>query len=132
VKDAPALARELRWRANQALGYMSDTEGDLTHDDQCGGGIRTPVAVFRNFVPKKWDRVVDEDSGEELTKVRAMRPDSLDEWVTTWTDGWKDDGAGEAEVSKRRKVMFRVRKTESGIERQRIERTIEGWNWSLD
>ena len=130
VKDAPALARELRWRVKHALGHTSDTEDDHTHDGQCKGIIRTPVAVFKNFVPRKWDRVVDEDVGEELTKVRAMRPDSLDEWVTAWTDGWKDDGVGEAEVLKRRKVMFRVRKTESGIERQRIERTVEDWSWS--
>ena len=129
VKDAPALARELRWRVKHALGCISDTEGDHTQDDQSKGVIRTPVAVFKNFVPKKWDRVVDEDAGEELTKVRAMRPDSLDEWVTTWTDGWKDDKVGEAEVLKRRKVMFRVRKTENGIERQRIERTVEDWSW---
>ena len=130
VKDAPALARELRWRAKHALGYMSDTEGENTHDGQCKGVTRTPVAVFRNFVPKRWDRIVDEDVGEELIKVRAIRPDCLDGWVTTWTDGWKDDEEGEAEVLKRRKVMFRVRKTESGIERQRIERTIEDWSWS--
>lgn len=130
VKDAPALARELRWRVKHAMGYMSDSEGDRTQDDQCRGVIRAPLAVFKNFVPKKWDRVVDEDAGEESTKVRATRPDSLDEWVTNWIGGWEEDGAGEAEVLKRRKVMFRVRKTESGIERQRIERTVEDWSWS--
>lgn len=130
VKDAPALARELRWRVKHALGYTSDTEGDHTHDGQRGEVIRTPAVVFKNFVPKQWDRVVDEDAGEEVTKVRAMRPSSLDKWVTTWTDGCQDEGAGEAEVLKRRKVMFRVRRTESGIERQRIERTLEDWNWS--
>ena len=130
VKDAPAIARELRWRVKHALGHTSDTEGDHTNNDPCGGMTRTPAGMFKNFVPKKWDRVVDEDAGEEITKVRALRPDSLDEWVTTWTDGWEVDGAGEAEVLKRRKVLFRVRKTESGIERQRIERTIEDWSWS--
>ena len=130
VKDAPAIARELRWRVKHALGYTSDTEDDHTHSDRCGGVVRTPVVVFKNFVPKKWDRVVDEDAGEEVAKVRAVRPDSLDGWVTTWTDGCQEDGAGEAEVLKRRKVLFRVRKTESGIERQRIERTIEDWSWS--
>lgn len=130
VKDAPAMARELRWRAKHALGCTSDTEGGHTHNDRCGETIRTPVRAFKNFVPKKWDRVVDEDAGDEVTKVRVSRPDSLDEWVTTWTDEWQGDGAGEAEVLKRRKVMFRVRKTESGIERQRIERTIEDWSWS--
>lgn len=130
VKDAPAAARELRWRAKHALGYTSDTEGDYTHDDRCGGIAQTPAVVFKNFFPKKWDRIVDEDAREEVTKVRALRPDSLDEWVTTWPTGWQDDGAGEAEVLKRRKVLFRVRKTESGIERQRIERTIEDWSWS--
>ena len=129
VKDAPALARELRWRVKHALGYASDTEGDHTHDGRCGGTNRTPVAMFKNFIPKKWDRVVDEDAGEEVTTVRVPRPDSLDEWITTWTNGQQDDGAGEAEVLKRRKVLFRVRKTESGIERQRIERTIEDWSF---
>ena len=130
VKDAPAIARELRWRVKHALGYTSDTEGDNTHDDRWGGVVRMPDAVFKNFVPKKWDRVVDEDTGEEVAKVRALRPDSLDGWVTTWTDGWQDDGAEEADVLKRRKVLFRVRRTERGIERQKIERTIEDWSWS--
>lgn len=130
VKDAPAIARELRWRVKHALGQTSDTEGDHTNNDPCGGMTRTSAGMFKNFVPKRWDRVVDEDTGEEITKVRALRPDTLDEWVTTWTDGWQMDGAGEAEVLKRRKVLFRVRKTESGIERQRIERTIEDWSWS--
>ena len=127
VKDAPATARELRWRVKHALGYTSDTESD---HDRCRGAVRTPVTAFKNFVPKKWDRVVDEDVGEEIVKVRALRPESLDEWVTTWTTVWQGDGAEEAEVLKRRKVLFRVRKTESGIERQRIERTIEDWTWS--
>jgi len=130
VKDAPAIARELRWRVKHALGYTSDTEDDHNHDNQSRGIIRTPAAVFKNFVPKKWDRVVDEDAREEVIKVQTSRPDSLDEWVTAWTTGWQDDGTGEAEVLKRRKVLFRVRKTESGIERQRIERTIEDWSWS--
>ena len=130
VKDGPAIARELRWRVKHALGYTSDAEGDHTHNDGCRGVIRNPTGLFKNFVPKKWDRVVDEDAGEEVTKVRALRPESLDEWVTAWTDGWHGDGAGEAEVLKRRKVLFRVRKTENGIERQRIERTIEDWSWS--
>ena len=129
VKDAPAIARELRWRVKHALGYTSDTEDGHAHDDRCRGMIRTPAAVFKNFVPKKWDRVVDEDAREEVIKVRASRPDSLDEWVTAWTTEWQDGGAGEAEVLKRRKVLFRVRKTESGMERQRIERTIEDWSW---
>jgi len=131
VKDAPAIARELRWRVKHALGHTSDTEGDHTNNDPCGEMTRTPGGMFKNFAPKKWDRVVDEDAGEEITKVRASRPDSLNEWVTTtWTDGWEVDGAEEAEVLKRRKVLFRVRKTERGIERQRIERTIEDWSWS--
>lgn len=130
VKDAPALARELRWRVKHALGYTSDTEGGRIHENQCGGVLRTPASVFKNFVPKKWERVVDEDAGEEVTKVRVSRPESLDgPWVTTWANGWQDDGAGEAEVLKRRKVMLRVRKTESGIERQKIERTVEDWRW---
>ena len=130
VKDAPAVARELRWRVKHALGYTSDTEDDHTHDDRYRGRIRTSAAVFKNFVPKKWDRVLDEDAREEVIKVRALRPDSLDEWVTAWTTGWQDDETGEAEVLKRRKVLFRVRKTANGIERQRIERTIEDWSWS--
>ena len=128
VKDAPALARELRWRAKHAMGHTSDTEGDRS-DGQCGGGVRKPSTVFKNFVPRKWDAVVDEDAWEEVTKVRATQPDSLDEWVTSWSGACQGDGAGEAEVVKRRKVMLRVRKTENGIERQRIERTVEDWNW---
>jgi F-box/leucine-rich repeat protein 10/11 len=130
VKDAPALARELRWRTRHALGYTSDTEDDHIHNDRCREVVHMPASMFKNFVPKKWDRVVDEDAGEEITRVRAMRPDSLDEWVTSWTDACQEDGEREAEVLKRRKIMFRVRKTESGIERQRIERTVEDWSWS--
>jgi len=143
VKDAPAAARELRWRARLAFGYSSDDEGS--------GGTRkakksvTPpigskrkrvedhdeIAHFRNFKPKPWDAVVAVK--KEVNKTRASkapRPGEGDEWTSQWVTEVEVEGEDdEATVESCREVVTKVRRTMKGLERQRIERTIEEWTW---
>ena len=145
VKDAPAVARELRWRTRLALGYSSD--------DESSGGTRkgkksvTPpigskrkriedhdeIAHFRNFKPKPWDAVVAVKKEVNKTRVsKAARPGEDDEWTSRWiTEGDVEDEGGEEEatVESCREVVSKVRRTIRGLERQRIERTIEDWTW---
>ncbi|KAF8810703.1 jumonji superfamily protein [Phlegmacium glaucopus] len=143
VKDASAVARELRWRAKLALGYSSDDEGS--------GGIRkakksvTPpvgskrkrvedqdeIAHFRNFKPKPWDAVVAVKKEENKTRVsKATRPGEGDEWISRWVTEEEMEGEDdEVTVESCREVVTKVRRTMKGVERQRIERTIEDWTW---
>lgn len=143
IKDAPATARELRWRAKLALGYSSDDEGS--------GGARkgkksvTPpigfkrkrveehdeIAHFRNFKPKPWDAVAVVKKGVNQTRVsKAAQPGESDEWTSRWVaEGEMEDGEDEATVESCQEVVIKVRRTVKGLERQRIERTIEDWTW---
>lgn len=145
IKDAPAAARELRWRAKLALGYSSDDEGT--------GGTRkakksvTPpvgfkrkhvedhdeIAYFRNFKPKPWDAVVAVKKEANQTRVsKAARPSDGDEWTSRWVTeaDAKDEEEEEATVESCQEVVVKVRRTVKGLERQRIERTIEDWTWA--
>ena len=144
VKDAPAAARELRWRAKLALGYSSDDEGS--------GGTRrakksvTPpigfkrkrvegddeIAHFRNFKPKPWDAMVVVKKEANQTRVsKAARPSEGDEWTSRWvTEAEVKDEEDEATVESCQEVVIKVRRTLKGLERQRIERTIEDWTWA--
>jgi F-box/leucine-rich repeat protein 10/11 len=133
IKDAPALARELRWRIKQIAGHASDGEDE---SKTINGHKRKleddSPAMFRNFRPRKWDRMIDRSSQEEVKSLAAQKPDSLD----NWTDGWIDtiepnsDEAGEeAELRRSRTVIVKARRTETGVERQRIERILEHWTW---
>ncbi|KAJ8585218.1 Clavaminate synthase-like protein [Rhizopogon salebrosus TDB-379] len=142
VKDAPAMARELRWRVRLAAGTTSDDEG-LGHSVQknmVNGHKRkrspassTADVQFKNFKPKGWD-VVNElprESGERVVNVHP--PTTSDVWEQKWTDWNKeleDGDAGEqATVERAMDVVIKVRKTEGGVERQRIERVMEKWVW---
>lgn len=149
VKDAPALARELRWRVRLAAGCSSDDEGlvrkevkplnghivngfgnkrkrgDLDASD--GDAMR-----FRNFKPKTWDSVADVTSESDKRLVKVSRPNG-DQWTEQWTNWTEDplgDGDDEAGVDRRRDVIVKVRKTGKGIERQRVERVVEEWSWN--
>ena len=144
VKDAPAAARELRWRAKLALGYYSDDEGS--------GGTRkakkfvTPpigfkrkrvedhdeIAHFRNFKPKPWDAVVTVKKEPNQTRVcKAARPGEGDEWTSQWvTEAQVKDEEEEATLESCQEVVIKVRRTMKGLERHRIERTIEDWTWA--
>ena len=145
VKDAPAVARELRWRVRLAGGYASD--GD--HSDRAREptpkdvgrkrkrdsepppthlGIPTD-SIFRNFRPKTWDTVEEEheESTRHLT-VRNIGPlvESLSEWKNEPPNAPEGH---EVEVGRKRQVIMKTRKTDRGFERQRIERVMERWTW---
>lgn len=141
IKDAPAVARELRWRAKRALGYSSDDEGGRK-----GKYSPTPVAgskrrrvdeeeetsQFKNFKPKPWDAAVTTKEDENVSTCRAAKPETEGDWTGRWMAGTEGEGTGEEEatVKKGREVVIKVRRTRTGLERQRIERTVEEWTWN--
>ncbi|KAG2360732.1 Clavaminate synthase-like protein [Suillus spraguei] len=145
VKDASAMARELRWRVRLAAGATSDDEdlGRLVKKNMVNGHKRkrspTSAAVgvqFRNFQPKGWD-VVNELPRESDKRVVNVRPPKTSNmWEREWTEWDKEFGGQESEeratVEKTRDVIIKVRKTENGVERQRIERVIEKWVWKAE
>lgn len=135
IKDAPALARELRWRSRLSSGNFSDTEDEpksvngtkRKREDSSG-----PV-LFRNFQPRKWDQIIDKPTEEEIQKILTRKPETLDGWTETWVDKVDlavDGDGGEAEVTRKRTVLVKARLTETGLERQRIERVVENWVWT--
>lgn len=146
VKDAPAMARELRWRLRLAAGSASDEEGPKKADRTNGHingvkrrrvdseGVEEGSLRFRNFKPRPWDRIEDrvEDLGTEIKQV--ISPGTGDAWVDTWINpdnpaGDVMEGSQQAEVVRQRTMVVKVRRTPKGLERQRIERTVEQWSW---
>lgn len=149
VKDAPALARELRWRARLALEYSSEDEGDGKGKERerskSGSSAmkrkrseeETPVAalIFKNFRPKKWDGSVQVTEGEQTQRVRTSRPKPGEgDWASAWLENAVvDEEANSGPLVKTRKERYtRVRKTDRGMERQVIERRIETWEWDSE
>jgi F-box/leucine-rich repeat protein 10/11 len=138
VKDAPAFARELRWRVKQAMGDHSDdeTSGNSRGTTTPAGTKRRRVddqddgPQFRNFRPKSWDSVITAAAEDSQRTTKAPKPAEDDvEWTKAFTlNDMKDEGE-EATVSSRREVVIKLRRTAQGLERQRIERTVEGWRW---
>lgn len=153
VKDAPAVARELRWRVRLARGELSDDEGrghrkqlksngsaDSLFNGASAKRKRSPVAddtgMFRNFKPRLWERVVTEPVERESRMTKARRPaQDGEDWKSRWVE-WKEgadweseDGAEEVQIERRKDVIVKVRRTEKGIERQRVERVLEEWVW---
>jgi F-box and leucine-rich repeat protein 10/11 len=146
IKDAPAAARELRWRAKLALGYSSDDEG-AAGTRKAKKSATPPIGInkrkrvedhdeiahFRNFKPKPWDAVVAVKKEANQTRVsKAARPSDGDEWTSRWVSEVevKDEEEEEATVESCQEVVVKVRRTVKGLERQRIERTIEEWTWA--
>ncbi len=149
VKDAPAVARELRWRVRLAQGYTSD-------GDQSGQfRAREPMAKevgrkrkrdpefsqavqgdskFRNFQPKIWEALAEEQ--EEGVRHLTVQPtQDIRSLAEGWTD-WKEEpirsqmvNGDKVEVGRRRQVIVKSRRTVHGFERQRVERVVETWNW---
>ncbi|KXN90450.1 JmjC domain-containing histone demethylation protein 1 [Leucoagaricus sp. SymC.cos] len=148
VKDAPAVARELRWRLRLAAGAASDEEGskktEKTNDHINGvkrrrvdsEGLDEDTQRFRNFKPRVWDKTEEktEDLGTE--RVQMARPGVGDGWSEPWMDGdnklMGSTEGEEAEISRQRTLMVKVRRTGKGLERQRIERTVEQWSWGIE
>jgi F-box/leucine-rich repeat protein 10/11 len=149
VKDAAALARELRWRVRLAAGYESDDEGLVRKEvnvpalvngvagnkrkrGQVDGGDDRMVK-FKNFKPRLWETVSEMVAENDKRVVKALKPDG-DGWKEQWVD-WKNELLGgavmdEADVNRRRDVIVKVRRTTTGVERQRVERVVEEWRWS--
>lgn len=123
IKDAAAMARELRWRVRLATGYPSDNEGKASNrnkrkrSESGSPAAQEEGGAFRNFKPKTWDRVVEKRTEEE---ARAER----------WVESGEEEGEGvEASVCRRRELVVKVRKTATGVERQQIERVVEHWTY---
>ncbi|KAH8108208.1 jumonji protein [Cristinia sonorae] len=155
IKDAPALARELRWRVRLAEGYGSDEDSasrnlkkrkaPATNGDAGwlpGGPSKRKrvsdeheeavASVYRNFKPKTWDLVREkEGEEEERTAVKRRVDGDDDRWKEVWgaevVDG--DDEGENVRVKSRRDVLVKVRRTGKGLERHRVERIVEEWEW---
>lgn len=142
VKDPAALARELRWRVRVAAGYGSDDEGFMPKMAAANGnkrkraqpeGANDQAAKFKNFKPRLWEAVFEVAGETEKKVVKMSKPDG-DEWKDKWV-AWKDEmvseeAESEADVRQKRDVIVKVRKTATGVERQRVERIMEEWIWS--
>jgi len=140
VKDAPAWARELRWRVKQAMGYNSDDEGSGSKSKgsaALAGAKRRRMddqedaPQFRNFRPKSWDSITTAAAEDSQRVMKALKPVEDDaEWMKPFIlDDMKLDEGEEATVSSRKEVVIKVRRTAQGLERQRIDRTVEEWRW---
>ena len=149
VKDAPALARELRWRARLALEYPSEDEGEVKGKETERSKPRpsamkrkrsdeeNPVAamIFKNFRPKKWDGSAQVTEDEQTRRVKTSGPKPGDgDWAGAWLENTaEEEESNSGPVVKTSKERYtRVRKTERGMERQVIERRIETWEWDSE
>lgn len=149
VKDAPAVARELRWRIRLAQGYTSDEDHsghvrarDLMTKDVGRKRKRDPEFLptsrvdprFRNFQPKVWEALAEEQ--EEGVRHLTLQPaQDIGTLAEGWTD-WKEEpltsemvNGDKVEVGRRRQVIVKTRRTFHGFERQRVERIVETWSW---
>ncbi|KZV67975.1 Clavaminate synthase-like protein [Peniophora sp. CONT] len=140
VKDAGAVARELRWRVRLAKGV--DSDGEEHHESEhlanpVGRPKRKRVitdegmggAQFRNFQPKSWDAVVASSKNVEETRVKARPEAELaqdSEWMDVEGEGDEKD---RAVVSRREVVTVKARKTPTGLERHRVTSVLETWRW---
>lgn len=142
VKDASALARELRWRATFALGNHSDEDVmDRTERDGAKRVIKRKrmslgnsndgdrgLQRLRNYEQQSWDDVIQTNGIEEEEVRRMKKPDG--NWMETWMGGVVDGEDGEEmRVRRRRQTLVKVRKTVRGMEGQRVERICEQWMW---
>ncbi|TFK55342.1 Clavaminate synthase-like protein [Heliocybe sulcata] len=131
VKDAPAMARELRWRVQQVQGHLSDDE------DAAGSGVKRKRseggAMFKHFKPRTWDKILEKPEENVQKVVKGHKPPEEDTWDMDWIDRLDEsamEGDGdELELRRRRDVVIKFRRTGKGLERQRIERLVERWEW---
>ncbi|KAF8634158.1 hypothetical protein AX17_004276 [Amanita inopinata Kibby_2008] len=143
IKDAAAMARELRWRAKiMAFGSASDEEGLRDSNGVIGGKRKRSTEsprvddspFFKNFKPKKWDYSLERTLEDENRMIRLERPEGTD-WKERWSERMNlddiaaNDDTPVAEVAHHRDILVRVRKTSRGFERQRIERMVEEFVW---
>lgn len=136
------MARELRWRVRLAAGYQSDDEGlavkavsangTKRKRSQADGGVDQP-SQFKNFKPRLWEAVTETAGEPEKEVVKAAKPDGnawKDQWVAWGDQISSEDVDGQADVCRRRDVIVKVRKTATGVERQKVERILEEWVWT--
>ena len=120
IKDAPALARELRWRVRHAAGYSSDDDSRSSRKSKTGAvngetngignkrkrpmseGTEDNTELFRNFRRRGWEKDVELPTERDSRIVRARKPISQDksqEWAQPWVDGREEvGGADDAEA----------------------------------
>lgn len=138
IKDAPAIARELRWRVRLAAGLTSDDEGSGVSRAKAKRAAATAAppettSKFRNFRPVEWDAVEEKKVDADKRTTKAPKPDDAAEWKAAWVAWHSSDDKSEGEdvsVRRRQEMIIKVRRTPAGIERQRVERVFEEWDWS--
>ncbi|KAG6891137.1 hypothetical protein C0992_010125 [Termitomyces sp. T32_za158] len=137
VKDAAAMARELRWRVRLAGGNPSEDESSQSSwKTKTNGNKRKqpsflddPDETFRNFRPKLWDKVF-ETSAEPETRCEKRRRPVNEDWAEGWSQFDREEiGEERVEVQIQQHSIVKVRRTTTGLERHRIERVVEKWNW---
>jgi len=151
VKDPSGMAREFRWRVQHALNGPSEDEASDSGGSVVRNGGRkrkrtrsesvsepSAPAKFKNFKPKPWDAIRETAAKPDTRTLRVQKPDmDSDEWKERWLLEWedpetKDDAIVEpqAEVKLHEVVMTKLRKTAKGLERERIQRVVEEWQWA--
>ncbi|KAI0798128.1 JmjC domain-containing histone demethylation protein 1 [Abortiporus biennis] len=143
VKDAAAVARELRWRVRQAAGYASDDEGPSRRRGKAAESVNgtgnkrkreevgyseESTPLFLNYRPQPWDKVTRKEEAETSTE-KVKRIDGCENWEDAWSECKEEEGEDEATVVRQRTVVVKVRRTEKGLERHKIERVVETWAW---
>ncbi len=149
VKDAPAMARELRWRVRLANGYDSDEDARVrrkaktgTHDAVSGASRKRkrvdgeeedePKSIFLHFKPRRWDAVTVDPVEKEKRVVKVAPSDRAStDGLANWS-AWDVSEVPEGEevtVESRKDAIVKVRRTAHGLERQRVQRVLENWTW---
>ncbi|EGN96043.1 hypothetical protein SERLA73DRAFT_162011 [Serpula lacrymans var. lacrymans S7.3] len=149
IKDAAALARELRWRVRVACGYSSDEEDmGCSSRKMLANGLASAVGskrrrvhsndadrpnIFKNYVPKAWDIVTEMPVERKEYTIKSDRPDLHGSWKSHWTEwglkpGEREDGE-QVTVHRQKEVMLKMKRTEQGFEEQHIERIFDSWQW---
>lgn len=147
IKDAPAVARELRWRVRLALEAPVDREGSSWKVNGHGNGAeatkrkRKPsdgveacgnALQFRNFRPKAWDAEKRESGKGEKKVVQVKREEvSMGEVVQDANALAAEGGGVEGGYESRSEVIVRARQVAVDgrlvIERQEVSRVTEMW-----
>lgn len=145
VKDAPALARELRWRLRLARYGTSD--GDVTSPDVHQKRRRRDARAenddkqpkLKGIEPKTWDVSQVTKKEEQFVALGRSPPGQESNWADRWLTEENETNRRQGmdvedkpwgpNVTKKREDIVRVRRTMFGLERQRLHREIETWEW---
>lgn len=152
IKDAPAVARELRWRVRLAMEAPSDdeggggkkTNGHSTNGAKAAhaakrkretsdiGDARSEPRNFRNWRPKAWDEERREPGESEKKVVQVKREDvPMGDLVAEGSTLVASEGGEEGEYESKTETIVRARRVNVDgrvvVERQRITRVLETW-----